>query len=238
MPTIEAKTRLDASVDAYYTVGMTFKRVVHTALVVGLSTILAAQEPRKLDLRGGRFAPLTSDQLTPAQKAMVDELLAGSRGSLNGPFNVLLRSPDMGNIAQKLGEYIRFRTSVPRRLNEMAILLTAHWWLSQYEWYAHKPLALQAGLEASVIDDIQAGRRPARMQADEAVVYEFASELRERRRVSDATYQRARTLLGEQGVVDLIALMGYYDLVSMSLNVDRYPLPDGAASPFPEPRDR
>jgi 4-carboxymuconolactone decarboxylase len=217
---------------------MTIRYVVRIALIVVLSAGMAAQEPRRLDLRGGRFAPLTSDQLTPAQKAMVDELLAGSRGSLNGPFNVLLRSAEMGNIAQKLGDYIRFRTSVPRRLNELAILLTARWWLSQYEWYAHKPLALQAGVDASVIDDIQAGRRPARMQTDEAVVYEFANELRERRRVSDGTYQRARLLLGEQGVVDLIALMGYYDLVSMSLNVDRYPLPDGASSPFPEPSDR
>ena len=217
---------------------MTIQCVLRTALVVALSAIVAAQEPRKLDLRGGRFAPLTADRLTPAQKAMVDDLLSGTRGSLNGPFNVLLRSPEMGNVAQKLGEYIRFRSSVPRRLNEMAILLTARWWLSQYEWHAHKPLALQAGLEASVIDDIQAGRRPAHMKADEAVVYEFASELRDRRRVSDATYQRAKTLLGEQGVVDLIALMGYYDLVSMALNVDRYPLPDGAASPFPEPSDR
>jgi 4-carboxymuconolactone decarboxylase len=217
---------------------MTIHCVIRTALVVALSAVLAGQEPRTLDLRGGRFAPLTSDQLTAAQKVMVDDLLSGTRGSLNGPFNVLLRSPEMGNIAQKLGEYIRFRSSVPRRLNEMAILLTARWWLSQYEWHAHKPLAVQAGLEASVIDDIQAGRRPAHMKADEAVVYEFASELRERRRVSDETYQRAKTLLREQGVVDLIALVGYYDLVSMALNVDRYPLPDGAASPFPEPGER
>jgi 4-carboxymuconolactone decarboxylase len=217
---------------------MTIHCVIRTALVVALSAVLAGQEPRTLDLRGGRFAPLTSDQLTAAQKVMVDDLLSGTRGSLNGPFNVLLRSPEMGNIAQKLGEYIRFRSSVPRRLNEMAILLTARWWLSQYEWHAHKPLAVQAGLEASVIDDIQAGRRPAHMKADEAVVYEFASELRERRRVSDETYQRAKTLLREQGVVDLIALVGYYDLVSMALNVDRYPLPDGAASPFPEPSER
>ena len=167
---------------------------------------------------------------------MVNDLLAGSRTTLNGPFNATLRSPDMGNIAQRLGEYVRFRTSLPPRLNEMAILLTAKWWSAQYEWYAHKTLALEAGLDAAVIDDIQAGRRSTRMQADERIIYDFSTELRERRRVSDGTFGAAVDLLGERGVMDLVALMGYYDLVSMALNVDRYPLPEGASLPFPEPR--
>ena len=104
------------------------------AAVLLTSPIIAGQQTRDLDLRGDRFAPLTFEQLTPEQKTMVDDLLAGTRTSLNGPFNALLRSPDMGNRAQKLGEYVRFRTSVPRRLNEMAILLTATWWSAQYEW--------------------------------------------------------------------------------------------------------
>ncbi len=209
-------------------------------LVAGLvavgAMVMWAQERRELNLRGGRFAPLTWDTLNPSQKTMVNDLLSGTRTALNGPFNVLLRSPEMGNIAQKLGEYIRFRTAVPRKLNEMAILMTAKAWASQYEWYAHKSLALEAGLSPAVADDIQAGRRPARLQPDEAVVYDFCTELREKHRVSDATYKAAVTLLGERGVVDLIALMGYYDLVSMVLNVDKYPLPSGAgAPPFPEP---
>ncbi len=209
-------------------------------LVAGLvavgAMVMWAQERRELNLRGGRFAPLTWDTLNPSQKTMVNDLLSGTRTALNGPFNVLLRSPEMGNIAQKLGEYIRFRTAVPRKLNEMAILMTAKAWASQYEWYAHKSLALETGLSPAVADDIQAGRRPARLQADEAVVYDFCTELREKHRVSDATYKAAVTLLGERGVVDLIALMGYYDLVSMVLNVDKYPLPSGAgAPPFPEP---
>jgi 4-carboxymuconolactone decarboxylase len=185
-------------------------------------------------LRGDRFAPLTWEQLTDAQKTMVNDLLAGSRTSLGGPFNVYLRSPELGNIAQRLGEYVRFHSAVPRKLNEMAILLTAKHWAAQYEWVAHKPLAIQAGLREAVIDDIQAGRRPASMQPDEAVVYDFATELRETRRVSDTTFAAAKTLLGEQGLMDLIGLMGYYDLVSMALNTDRYPLPDGARAPFPE----
>jgi 4-carboxymuconolactone decarboxylase len=188
-----------------------------------------------LNLQGDRFKPLTAEQLTPEQKAMVDDLLSGARTSLEGPFNVLLRSPEMGNLSQKLGEYLRFRSVVPKRLNEMAILMTAKWWSSQYEWYLHKTLALSSGLNAAVIDAIQAGHRPAQMQPDEAVIYEFCTELRDRRRVSDGTFQAALRLLGEKGVVDLVATLGYYDLVSMALNVDRYPLPDGAQAPWPEP---
>jgi 4-carboxymuconolactone decarboxylase len=212
-------------------------RHIPVAVVVLIGTAVAlGQQPRALNLRGDRFPPLTWEQLAPEQKVMVNDLLAGTRTSLNGPFNALLRSPEMGNLAQKLGEYVRFRTSVPGRLNEMAILLTAKWWSSQYEWYAHKTLALDAGLSAAVIDDIQAGRRPAGMRPDETVVYDFSTELRERRRVSDATFNAAVKVLGERGVMDLIAAMGYYDLVSMALNVDRYPLPDGAPPPFPEPK--
>jgi 4-carboxymuconolactone decarboxylase len=179
---------------------------------------------------------LTWEQLTPEQKTMVNDLLAGSRTSLNGPFNALLRSPEMGNLAQNLGEYVRFRSSVPPRLNEFAILLTAKSWSSQYEWYAHKTAALAAGLDASVIDDVQVGRRPARMRPDETIIYDFSGELRERHRVSDATFKAAVGLLGEKGVMDLIAVMGYYDLVSMVLNVDRYPLPAGEKLPFAEPQ--
>ena len=212
------------------------KRILIATVLLVSTAIVVAQQTHELNLRGDRFKPLTWEQLTPEQKTMVNDLLAGSRTSLNGPFNALLRSPEMGNLAQKLGEYVRFRTAVPRRLNEMAILLTSRWWSAQYEWYAHKALALNAGLNAAVIDDIQAGRRPARMQADETVIYDFATELRERRRVSDATFKTAVNLLGEKGVMDLVALMGYYDLVSMALAVDRYPLPEGAQSPFPEPK--
>ena len=211
-------------------------RVAVGALLVAAGAIAGAQQSRQLDFRGDRFKPLTWEQLNPAQRTMVNDLLSGTRGTLTGPFNVLLRSPEMGNRAQKLGEYLRFQTSVPRRLNEMAILMTARWWSSQYEWHAHKPLALEAGLDPAVVDDLQAGRRPARMKPDETVVYEFSTELREHRRVSDATYKAAVALLGEQGVVDLVGLMGYYDLVSMTLNVDRYPLPAGAALPFTEPQ--
>lgn len=214
---------------------MLFRPAVMAVLVFAIGAPAAAQETRELNLRGDRFEPLEWEGLAPEQKTMVNDLLSGTRTSLGGPFNVLLRSPEMGNLAQKLGEQIRFRSSLPARLNEMAILMTAKWWSSQYEWYAHRPLAVSGGLNETVIDAIQAGRRPERMQPDEAAVYDFSTELRDRRRVSDATYRRAVDLLGERGVVDLIGVMGYYDLVSMVLNVDRYPLPDGVPLPFDEP---
>jgi 4-carboxymuconolactone decarboxylase len=215
----------------------TGRLLVAVLLVVtaAAAVVIGKQQMRNLDLRGDRFAPLTWEQLNAEQRTMVNDLLSGKRTSLGGPFNVLLRSPEMGNHAQKLGEQIRFRSSLPPRLNEMAILLTAQWWASQYEWHAHKPLALQAGLSAGIVDDIQAGRRPAGMKDDEAAVYDFSRELREHRRVSDQTFRRAVAQFGERGIVDLIGVMGYYDLVSMALNVDRYPLPVGAPLPFPEP---
>lgn len=205
------------------------------ATLIVCTAIVAGQQARDLGLRGNRFRPLATNELTPPQRAMVDELLAGRRGSLSGPFNVFLRSPEVGNLAQRLGEHVRFHSSLPPRLNEMAILMTARWWSAQYEWYAHKPLAQKAGLSDEVIDALQAGRRPPRMQADETAIYDFCSELRERRRVSDRTFAAAVKLFGEQGVMEVIAVMGYYDLVSMALNVDGYPLPDGAPLPFVEP---
>jgi 4-carboxymuconolactone decarboxylase len=211
-------------------------KILVAGMVLLGAVSLMAQQARQLTLRGDRFRPLTWDTLTPEQKTMVNDLLAGSRTSLDGPFNAYLRSPDMGNIAQKLGEYVRFRTSVPRRLNEMTIILTAKHWSSQYEWYAHRPLAIAAGLSEAVANDIQAGRRPGTMKPDEAIVYDFCAEMRERHRVSDPTYKAAVDLLGEQGVMDVVAAMGYYDLVSMTLDLDRYPLPNNAQPPFPEPK--
>jgi 4-carboxymuconolactone decarboxylase len=212
------------------------KRSLLIAVVAVVVGGAAAQQSRQLDLRGDRFRPLTWEQLTADQKTMVNDLLAGSRASLGGPFNVMLRSPQTGNLAQKLGEQLRFRSSVPRRLNELAIIMTARWWLSSFEWTAHKAAALQAGVSPSVVDDIQAGRTPTQLTSDEAVVYAFCTELRERKRVSDATFTKAVALLGENGIVDLISVMGYYDIVAMALNVDRYPLPAGTAPPFAEPK--
>jgi 4-carboxymuconolactone decarboxylase len=200
-----------------------------TLLMFAVGGISAqAPNPRDVGLVGDRFRPLTWNEMTAPQRTMIEHLLAGERGGASGPFNVFLRSPEMGDIAQQLGAQIRFHSSLPRRLNEMAILIVARAWTSQYEWYAHKRLALQAGLKPEVLDAIAAGKRPADMQPDEQALYTFETEVLERHEVGDATFKTAVDALGERGVVDLVGVMGYYHLVSMALNVDRYPLPDGA----------
>jgi len=201
------------------------------AVVISFGWAVAQNPPASthdLKLRGDRFPPLTYDRMTPEQKALTDHILAGERGTMNGPFNVLLRSPEMGDLAQKFGAYMRFHSSLPRRLNELAIIMTARSWSSQFEWYAHRRYALEAGVSAGIVDAVAAGNRPSGMQPDEEAVYNFCQELLTTRNVSDAAFQAAVAKLGERGVVDLIGVMGYYHLVSMLLNVDRYPLPEGA----------
>lgn len=175
-----------------------------------------------------RFPTLTPEQMTPDQKRMADAIAAGPRGSLRGPFNVLLRSPDLGDRVQRVGEYVRFKSSLPQRLNELGILLVARKWTAQYEWYAHRTLALKAGLSAVICDAIAEGKRPANMAADEAVVYNFAHELLETTQVSDANFNAMTAMFGEQGAVDLIGALGYYTVVSMVLNVGQVALPPDA----------
>ena len=186
-----------------------------------------AQAP-ELHLRGDRFTPLTYDAMTAEQKTLTNNLLSGERKGMDGPFNVLLRSPEMGDLAQKFGAQMRFHSSLPDRLKELAIITTGRYWNAQYEWYAHKRLALQAGVTQATVDAIAAGKRPPSMTADEEIVYNFCAELLNTKQVSDATFNAAKARLGERGVVDLMGVMGYYHLVSMLLNVDRYPLPQGA----------
>ena len=184
-------------------------------------------DPKNIELRGDRFKPLKWDEMTPAQKTMVEHLFAGPRAGANGPFNVLLRSPEMGDIAQQFGASMRFKSSIPPKLNEMAIIITARHWTSQYEWYAHHRAALAAGLSPAIADAIAAGKRPTGMQKDEDVVYTFCTEILTTKQVSDATFKSTKDAFGEKGVVDLIGVMSWYQMVSMLLNTDRYPLPDG-----------
>jgi len=184
-------------------------------------------DPRNIQLRGNRFKPLKYDEMTPAQKTMVEHLLAGPRGGVNGPFNVLLRSPEIGDLGQEFGGAARFKSSLPQRLYELAILVTARHWTAQYEWQAHHRSALQAGLSAAICDAIAQGRRPASMQRDEEAVYNFVSELLNTKQVSDATFAAAKNAFGERGVVDIIAVTGWYNIVSMMLNVDQYPILEG-----------
>jgi 4-carboxymuconolactone decarboxylase len=193
--------------------------------------------------QGQRFKQIPVEKLTADQRALYDAIKSGPRGAiknsaaakpgpLGGPFNVFLRSPEIGNIIQSLGAAIRFKSSIPSKLNELAIITTARQWSSHYEWQAHHRLALEAGLDPAIGEDIAQGRRPAKMAEDEAIIYDFSTELHETHSVSNATYERAVDRFGERGVMDLIAVNGYYVLVSMVLNVDRTPLPEGA-KPLP-----
>jgi 4-carboxymuconolactone decarboxylase len=194
-------------------------------------------DPRTVRLEGGRFAPLTYEQMSPEQKKVFETLLNGPRRSAAGPFNILLRSPDMANAAQLLGLEVRYKSSVPRKLSELAMLVTVRHWIVHFEVYAHSRSALAAGVSQATIDAIKAGARPTSMPPDEDAVYTFCNELLTTKRVSDKTYQTAKTLLGgERGVVDLIGVVAYYQMASMLLNVDQYPLPAGVQpelTPFP-----
>ena len=191
-----------------------------------------------------RFKQIPVENLTTEQRSLYEAIKSGPRGAiknsaaakpgpLGGPFNVLLRRPDIGNIIQSLGAAIRFRSSIPSKLNELAIITTARHWDAHYEWQAHHRLALDAGLDPVIGEDIAQGRRPSKMSEDEAIVYDFSRELHETHGLSDATYKRALDRFDERGVMDLIAVNGYYGLISMVLNVDRTPLPEGA-KPLPQ----
>ncbi len=180
-----------------------------------------------------RFPTLKPEEMTPAQRQVADAIMAGPRKSMGGPFNAWLRSPATADKLQQMGEQIRFHSSLPPRLNEFAILMTARAWDADYEWYAHYPLALKAGLEPKVAADLAKGGRPRAMRPDEAAVYDFMSELRGTHRVSDPTYAATQKLLGDQGVIDLVALSGYYDLVSMTLNTAQVLPPEPGALPLP-----
>ncbi len=181
----------------------------------------------EFQLRGNRFAPLTWPEMTPAQQQMTQSVLGGKRGSMQGPYNVLLRSPALGQLAQQFGVHTRFESSLPLMLNELAILMIARFWNSQFVWWAHRKMALDAGLDESLIQAIALGQTPAPLSEPLVSVHAFCDELIQNRQVSDATYAALSQQVGEQGVVDLMAAMSYYTLVSMCLNVDQYPLPEG-----------
>ena len=181
---------------------------------------------------GPRFSALTEDLMNEEQRSVYRAIAGGPRGGVRGPFNFLLRSPELADRAQKLGEYARFKSSLRAALNELAILVTARYWSAQYEWYAHVKLAEKAGLRPEIIRSIGKNQKPADMSADETIVYEFCHELHHKKEVSDATYAAAAKRFGERGVVDLVGVSGYYTLVSMVLNVERHALPDGQPDPL------
>ncbi|MGF6770690.1 4-carboxymuconolactone decarboxylase [Paraburkholderia sp. GAS199] len=166
-----------------------------------------------------RLPPFDTAHATPEQKAVLDEILSGPRGNLNGPFLGWIHSPELAQQAQRLGAFCRYRTGLPLRLSELAILVTAARWQAQAEWYIHYPIALQAGVSESDAEAIREGRRPVFADADDALIHDFAIELYETKRVCDATYARAVERFGHEVVINLVGLLGYYALVAMTLNV-------------------
>jgi 4-carboxymuconolactone decarboxylase len=178
-----------------------------------------------------RLPAIGHQEMSEAQRAAAAALIRGRRGALFGPFVPLLRSPQLLDRAQRLGEYLRYDSALPGRLRELAILVTARHFAQTYEWHVHVPAAAAAGLAATTIEDLGHGRDPGGLRVDEAEVYEFCRELHTQHRVSDACYAAVLARLGEQGLIDLVGVCGYYSLLALVLNVARTALPDGAQPP-------
>jgi 4-carboxymuconolactone decarboxylase len=203
------------------------------ALIGAAAVAFAAPE---LNLRGGRFKPLTYAQLDADQKAYVDrEVAAGRTPGPRGPSNINLRSPEMADLSQPLTEYLRFKAPMQRKLKEIAVMLTARFWGGQYVWYSHRQQALDAGLDPAFISAMAAGQRPANMSADEAAVYDFCTELLSSRQVSDANFKNMVDRFGERGVVETVGLMGHFHTLTMLFVVDKYPVPPGAPDEIKAP---
>jgi 4-carboxymuconolactone decarboxylase len=179
-----------------------------------------------------RFPQLTMEQLTDAQKSLGEQVMKVSSVGLAGPYNPMMRSPVLGQRLFDLFHYLRWETSVPTKLNEFAILIIGRQWRSQVEWYAHAPLAQKAGLSPEIIAELKASKRPASMAEDEAMVYDFVTELTTTQKVSDETYARAKKIFNDQQIVDLTAVAGNYVAVAMMLAMSEQTTPPGKEEPF------
>jgi 4-carboxymuconolactone decarboxylase len=196
-------------------------------LGLGLPATAAAAEVAQ-----DRMPPIPADKLTDAQKKVSAEIVAGPRGALVGPFIPLLRSPEFMSRLQKVGEYLRYNTKLGANISEFVILIAARQWTQQFEWDSHESLALKAGVKPEIIAAVAEGRRPAGMSSDEETAHDFCVELHHNRSVSDAAYARVVSRFGEQGVIDIIGLCGYYTMLGMVMNVSRTPLPAGKTPPL------
>ncbi len=178
----------------------------------------------------------TESDLSQEQAALLADIQkTRGKGPLGGPFAVFLHAPEYGDLAQKLGAFCRYRTSVPPRLSEFTILVLARFWRSQYEFWVHAPIAEKAGVKPDTIKAVRTGR-PVKLTKDERAIYDFIAELHKTKRVSDKNYKRVHALFGDAGTVEFVGIVGYYTLVAMTLNVFRVPLPEGEPYPFAEPR--
>ncbi len=181
-----------------------------------------------------RYREITPAEMTPAQHRVHDQIVAGRRGRFGGPFQLLIRAPEICGHAAQLGEHLRWGTSLPDRLSELAIISTARFWRAQYEWYAHAPLAEKGGVPHDAVEAIRRGETPSFAQKDEALVHRICTELFNTQRLSDASFDEAVATLGETGLVEVIAIIGYYTLIGNTLNVFQVAVPDGETAPFAE----
>jgi 4-carboxymuconolactone decarboxylase len=189
------------------------------SIALGTSSTLAQQ----------RLPTISPDQYTADQKKAADEFLAARKEPVFGPFEPMMHSPEIMNIASTMGQYLRYHSSIGNTLSELVILLTAREWSQDYEWSYHYPIALKAGISKDIADAIADGRRPTGMSADEEIVYDFITELQKNKHVSDLTFNRAEQRFGKKGVVDMTGISGYYTFLAMQLNMARYEFP--GASP-------
>ena len=179
-----------------------------------------------------RLPDIVVESLTPDQRRVYEAILSGPRGVVQGPLRVWLNSPQLADRAQALGAFCRYHTTLPPRLSELAIITTGAYWKAGFEWAVHAPIALQAGLDPAAVEAIRKGEPPNLDKPDEAALHAFAHELLHNRRVSDATYRRAEQELGGRALVDLVGILGYYGLISMTIVAFEVPLPEGAKEPF------
>jgi 4-carboxymuconolactone decarboxylase len=199
---------------------------------------MAKKAAKKAKRPAYRLTDPDENKLTAEQVKLRDAISAGPRGirkKFNGPFAIWMQAPEYGYFAQALGAHVRYNTALSPRQSEFAILCTGAKWKAQYEWFAHEPMALKAGVKPATIKDIKAGRAPKSAPKDERAIYDFVRELYKTRRVSDKTYKRVHATLGTRGTVELVGILGYYALISMTLNTFRAELPDNAPLPFAEP---
>ena len=178
-----------------------------------------------------RLAKLSYDQLSPEQKVAWDEVVAGPRKKMHGPFFIWLHSPDLLQRGQNLGLYARFQSSLPPRLSELCILMMAAHWKAAGEWVDHEPIAKGLGVDAAALENLRQGKPAKFGKDDEVAAYEFAQELLDKRQVSDATYARTKAVLGERGMLDVVAVLGYYSFIAMSMKAFAQ-VPEGVADPF------
>ena len=183
-----------------------------------------------------RLPDLDPAALDADQKRVYDAIISGPRGRVEGPLRVWLTSPAFAERAQALGAYCRFGSFLPPRLSELAILVTGAHWQAGFEWFAHAPIAIAAGLEPAIVEAIRKGEDPSFTKDDEQAVYQFSRELITQRRVSQATYDFAARLFDRRGLVDLVGILGYYALISMTINAFEVPIPDSGEDPFPDAR--